>query len=381
MATGDELYAVVEEYANLGEHRSGTEVDTATVDWFAQHLTDLGATTSFVPYGFDRFDVRWEVAVDGEPIPSMPLFYEWEGTVTTDRPRAVKVPVIAGTVVPAFDELVPAMHTDGVDAAVIATDVHGGFLCAVNRTPTPKAKSGLPTVCIAGSRLEQVQEGRTSVHLDGQIVPGRSANVVGHIGDGPDEHRVLLATPMSGWFRCAGERGTGIAVCLAVARELAERGPVTVLGTNGHELSGQGVHHHLRNASVAEKAILHFGASVGSGNSDGVDPPSARTPGLMPSAWAGSGRRDELRRALAPLGVEVRLPDDDQAASPDGWVGESRAWSALRRPLVSIAGWFPLHHAPEDVPHLATSPELLQSAYSAAVAAAHILQETPSRTG
>ena len=42
-----------------------------------------------------------------------------------------------------------------------------------------------------------------------RIVAGQTSNVIGRLGDGPDRDRILLTTALSGWFRCAGERGTG----------------------------------------------------------------------------------------------------------------------------------------------------------------------------
>lgn len=83
--------------------------------------------------------------------------------------------------------------------------------------------------------------------------------------------------------------------------------------------------------------------------------------------------RSELEEALRPLGVAVRLPTDEEARSSDGWIGESAAWAPLGKPLVSIAGGFPLHHAPEDLPHVATTPELLEASYEASLGAARLL--------
>jgi hypothetical protein len=57
-------------------------------------------------------------------------------------------------------------------------------------------------------------------------------------------------------------------------------------------------------------------------------------------------------------------------------VGESRLWAPLGKPLISIAGGFPVQHAPEDLPRLATTPELLESSYRATLAAARLLTET-----
>ena len=366
------LFDTVERYSDLGDHRTGTSVDEATVEWLEGELEKLGAQSERLPFEFDRFDARWEVRADGEVVDAIPLFYEATGEVRTDRPLVTSRPVVAGNFIDGFDAVVSDAHAAGATAAVVATETPLGTLCAVNRRPV--SGSGLPTLCVAGRDAERLRTSRVDVSFEARIVEGSSVNVRATIGEAPDEKRVLLATPLSGWFRCAGERGTGVAVLLATAKTLAERGiPLTILATNGHELDGLGLDIHLRTTRPAEKAIFHFGASVASGDSDGVGPPSRRTRMLLPSAWAGESRRASLERALAPLGVTVRLPSDDEAAQPSGWIGESARWAPLGRPLVSIAGGFPLHHAPEDVPTLATTPELLRESYEVALNAAEVL--------
>jgi len=128
---------------------------------------------------------------------------------------------------------------------------------------------------------------------------------------------------------------------------------------------------------VTSKGIFHFGASVASGNSDGSTAPISRSPGVVAQGWVGADRRDALAEALAPFGDHVRLHDRLPAKGDDpgvaGWIGESTLWAMHGRPVVSIAGGFPLHHAPEDVPELATSPALLAESYDVALQAARVL--------
>jgi hypothetical protein len=203
-------------------------------------------------------------------------------------------------------------------------------------------------------------------------VPGRSANLIARLGPpSPDRERLLLTTPLSGWFRCAGERGTGIAVMLAVAERLAAEGvPLLLNGNSGHELVDVGAHRF-----AAEKpdvrAVVHFGASVAAGEPDGMGGLHL-TAALGIRAWA-PGREAALAAAFAPLGKTPAFVADADRARVDAWVGEARAWCTLDRPLVSMAGRFPLFHTPEDMPERATTPALLERAFAAALAAARSL--------
>jgi hypothetical protein len=57
-------------------------------------------------------------------------------------------------------------------------------------------------------------------------------------------------------------------------------------------------------------------------------------------------------------------------------MGEARAWCALGRPLLSIAGRFSLFHTPEDVPERATAPALLERVAHAVLEAARLVART-----
>ena len=80
--------------------------------------------------------------------------------------------------------------------------------------------------------------------------------------------------------------------------------------------------------------------------------------------------------AFAPLGKTLTLVADADHVRPDAWVGEARAWCALDRPLLSMAGRFALFHTPGDLPERATTPALLERVYQAVLAAARILAKS-----
>jgi hypothetical protein len=325
-----DLYGLVFEYAGLGDHRTGTPTDAATLEWFADACHRAGATTRLQPWEFPRYDAAWQVRANGVEVPSIPLFYSGIGDV-----RATGVPlhrVDATGLTP-----VGSPVADGQAAVALATDGRGGRLVAFNRAPDPAA--GIPTICVAGS----VDGNQIDLDLSARIVPGRSGNVIASFG--AEARRLLVSPPLSGWLACAGERGTGIAIALDVCRQLADEGvAVTLVGTSGHELEGIGVKHFLAHEPPAADAVLHIGASV-----------AVHRP-------AGSADRQYVRSSVAMSafeGLDCDYTQVTDASAPSSWFGEATQWCRTGLPLLSLAGTFPLFHTPDDLPDAATSPDLL----------------------
>ena len=149
--------------------------------------------------------------------------------VATDQPATMIWE--SGPATANFDSGVQSVRTPGTlsgrAAAVVATNNNpGGLLFAVNRTPVPG--SGLPTMLVPGVLADRIDDARIQVHLDARVVPGESANIIARYGSGTIEETVVITTPISGWFRCAGERGTGVAVALEAAEAIAVDYPVLV---------------------------------------------------------------------------------------------------------------------------------------------------------
>jgi hypothetical protein len=367
---GAHLYDTVRQYAAIGaHHRTGTPEDAQTLDWFEDRLRGLGATTERQPWDFDRYEAEWRVTFDGADVDALPLFYEATGEIESTTPFTAAVSAVSSGAFPAWPTIVEQARWARVALAVIATQSPSGRLLVPNRTPT-RSGSGLASLLVPGALAGRLRTARITARLSARVVPGRTSNVIGRLGAGADRDRVLLTTPLSGWFRCAGERGTGIAVMLAVAERLAAEGvPLLLNGNSGHELVDIGAH-RFAETKPAVRAIFHFGASVAAGEREGDE--LRLTEGVRIRAWV-PGAEARLASALAPLGKAPMIIDDAVRADPDSWVGEGRAWCTLDRPLISMAGGFPLFHTPEDVPHRASSPALLERVYHVAVDMARIL--------
>ena len=83
--TGEHLYQLVQAYAALGEHRTGTPVDHATLAWFATELGKRGARVDQVPYQFERYVAHCRLMADAAEVEALPLYYEAVGQVHSSR--------------------------------------------------------------------------------------------------------------------------------------------------------------------------------------------------------------------------------------------------------------------------------------------------------
>src|SRR6266571_4589549 len=259
--TGEHLYQLVQTYSALGEHRTGTPVDHATIAWFATELGKRGARVDKVPYRFERYVAHCRLLADGAEVEALPLYYEAVGQVHSSRLHLAELAIVADFLnPPQLDAVSARAQMSGAEAAILATSGAGGRLVALNRAPV--LGSGFPTVLVPGSALPMLRQAAVHLELDARLEPRASATVIGHLGQGDATNPVVVATPLSGWFRCAGERGTGIAIALQLAQELAARWPVLVVGTTGHELHYLGLRRFLAAYALHPSAVIHLGASL-----------------------------------------------------------------------------------------------------------------------
>jgi hypothetical protein len=367
--TGEHLYQLVQAYSVLGEHRTGTSVDQATIEWFVTELGKRGARVDKVPYRFERYVANCRLMARAAEVEVLPLYYEAVGTVNSSRLYFTELAIVANLNAPQLDEVVTRARVSGADAAVLATTGAGGRLVALNRAPV--LGSGFPAVLVAGSALPMLKQAAVHLELDARLKPSESATVIGHLGQGDATNPVVLTTPLSGWFRCAGERGTGIAIALQLAKELAERWPVMVVGTTGHELHYLGLQRFLVAHELHPSAVIHLGASLATTT---LSPESGSTFASVRQGLttAGEGIAKRLEGVLAPARFPVR-------ANPAQWLGEGEEWVRLGTPLLSLASNFPLFHTPQDLPEHSTSPEQLEVTHTAVNRAAQLFLEESLR--
>jgi hypothetical protein len=364
---GDDLYGVVRAYSDLGVHRVGTPVDAQTIAWFAKQLENRGGKVERQPFTFDRFDGTSMVTIDGREVPSMALFYEGIGDVESDSPFVAAVVAMTGDrTSKELSDAIARAKVSGAKVAVIATKNPQGLFQTPNRIP--KLGSGLPVILVPGSVADELQTVKLKAHFSAKIINGESANVIATFGD-TSKKPIIIATPLSGWFECAAERGTGVAVALGLAQRLAPNHPVTVVGSPGHEILHHiGLQAFLERNKLDPAIVIHLGANVALGTKDSKTGQIRLAPGIDdPAKLQSAGRTLYVRMppqtfaALKPILAEADLP---AVLNPPTWNGEGELWAdAVKSPLMSFTGIGPLFHTPGDVPDEVTDPMLLNTVY------------------
>ena len=344
-ASGEDLYRIVCEYAALGHHRSGTDRDAATTEWFVDLMSDLGEVISST-VEFERYDVASELSADERPINHLALYYEFTGEVDTSDVAVRRFDPLGGGFPDVANNLIEETRREGHEALVICTDQPDGELVAINRE-LHASPSGLPTVRVAGRHYDVLASSAVRLRLRAGLVEGRTANI--EVSSDQPGRRLVLTTPLNGWFSAAGERGTGIAVLRHVAERLTDR-PLTVVATGGHELGYMGAYAWVDRCTEPPVGIAHIGASLAvetavRGGRQLIDSRIAMT-------TLGESTARGVTEALDDAGITLRCDSDT-------WLGEGEAWSLLGVPVLSTTGAGPDFHTPSDTPERATSPGAL----------------------
>jgi hypothetical protein len=184
--------------------------------------------------------------------------------------------------------------------------------------------------------------------VEAQLVPGLCEASRAELGAGPP---VTVTTPLSGWFGCASERGSGAAIALDLVGRLSHSHTVTVLACSGHELDHLGLHAWLDDAAARGRVppgpVIHLGASIASADGGVLEPRFVLQDSESSPEWIA-----ELARAVSSANYHVATPADP-------WPGEGSNWRRQTPDVLSFTGtgrWF---HTAGDTPERATTPAAL----------------------
>jgi len=268
----ERLQAVLERYQAFGIKRSGGEGDNDVGFWLEAELQRLGYDTGRQHFAAPLFDTD-EATISLE-----------SGHSATVLPQSVVVPTPAGgltaplavrrdatddgglrgaIVLAVFgfrrwgdtnqiaDDL-RSIADAGAAAVLVVTTGFSGEAQALN-APADAPLVDIPVAILAPRDAAPFIEAAGGSEAARLVVSGRHTeadafNVVGRLDRG-NARWIVVSTPRSGWFVCAGERGPGIAVWTALADLLRDGAPdhdLMFVCTSGHE------HHNLGSAAFIE---------------------------------------------------------------------------------------------------------------------------------
>ena len=382
--SGGKLYEDVIAYYNLGEHRTASASDLRTSRWLADQLRAAGLQTTFQTFSTRQFFLRQSrLSIGDKPIRCFPLWFprstgstpisaalvvrdKVAGSQTSQgRIAVVKFPSDAGTAMTegsGHSEIIHAAAKAGASAVVAITESETKEIIALN-SPAGAEPWPVPVVLVGERDATMIARAaasgeRASLLLDGTDDQNATArNVVARLDRGKD--LIVVSTPQSGWFRCAAERGPGIALFLGLGRWASRRpsgASFLFVSTSGHEIGGLGMRAFLKDLAPTPGRVLcwlHLGAGIAAyswqetatGWNRLQGPDSRRylmsSPDLVPM----------LTTTFA--GLSGLTPTTGRA------VGEFEFMLKAGYRMFGIAAGHRFHHTPADSPEM-TGPEILE---------------------
>lgn len=283
------LQAVLERYVSFGDKASGGPGDTACGVWLEQTLGNMGYRCRRQSFEVPFFEVKEAALTCGAAhaalIPqaivtpagvlSAPLrlneaHEDLSGAIAVlqlpyKRWVSLGDPQLAGPLaaVLARGAAAVVLVTAGPSAEAIALNAApGGALARPAAVLAPKDAEPFLAAAAQGAT------GTLRLTGSGGGSQRRPAfNVIARLERGAAQ-TLVLSTPRSGWFGCAAERGSGLAVWLSLADWLASTDTgvnVELLATSGHEYGYLGGERYLKEAAprpAATRLWVHIGASA-----------------------------------------------------------------------------------------------------------------------
>ena len=383
---GSALYSDLITYYNLGEHRTATDADLRTSDWLGRQLKAAGLKTEFQSFRVRQFFSR-PSALDlaGMKLRVFPL---WPPRGTGPAPirarvvnletgrdlrgaiAAVSFPFDArATILPSHIEKIGAAVKAGAVAVLAVTEGHTGDIIAFNTRPSLE-QWRVPVALIAardGAAVRAAASNGESASLLMEVREEQAAEARNVIGRLVRSNRLfVVSTPQSGWFRCGGERGPGIALFLALARWAKRSATETsflFVSTSGHELGGLGMERFIKDLAPQPGRVmgwLHLGAGIATYEWEETD----RGPHRLHSV--DSRRRLMCGKDLIDLLTEPFSGLAGLTPATSQPVGEYEPISKAGYRAFAIAAASTFHHTPSDSPEM-TGPEILEPVGTALV--------------
>ena len=368
-----EVQRILERYPGFGGKASGGPGDTASGAWLEGELKALGYATSRQAIEVPAYDGDAILSVDPQTraalIPqahvvptgpdglTAPLFVAGQGRGVAGGIALVVLPHARwSTAKGPVEPRVKAAVGEGAAAVVLVTTGPTGEACALN-TPVEAPLFDRPVAVLAPKDsapfLAAAAKGASArLQMSGRSYRRPAFNVTAKLDRGSAK-TLVISTPRSGWFGCAGERGTGLAAWLLLATWAARaKLPVNValIATSGHEYEYAGGERFI--AEVAPKPRdtalwVHFGANVAARDWHERGPILSPLPSADPQRILAASPQllAAAKAAFAGLpGLEAPYATD-----PTQTAGElASILKAGYDPIIGIFGSHRFHHTRSD---------------------------------
>lgn len=283
------IEAMLERYFSFGVKASGGAGDNALGAWLEGELGRHGYACRRQPFEVPYFEVRQAtLASGGAQAAVIP-----QAIVAPTGPQGLTGPLrlasepgdLSGaialvvlpysrwvtTLQPPVAQALSDAVARGAAGVVLVTTGPTGEAIALN-VSTRRPPVGRPVAVLAPKDAEPfvaaAREGKpATLTLDGEGGRRTAFNVIARL-ERNAPRTLVISTPRSGWFACAAERGSGLAVWLWLAERLADaHGHVNIelLATSGHEYEYLGGEEYLGHEAPKPGATalwVHIGASA-----------------------------------------------------------------------------------------------------------------------
>jgi len=366
-----EAQRILERYHAFGDKAAGGPGDIASGEWLEVELKGLGFNCSRQTYDVPAFEgeatltsgaARADLIPQAIVVPTLreglggPLYLAGAGKSGPGIALLVLDYARWSSAVGQIARRVQAVLDGGASAVIIVTTGPTGEALALN-APVDKPLFDRPVAVMApkdaGPFLQAAVRGEAAtLRVTGRSFRRPAFNVTASLDNGA-ARTLVISTPRSGWFSCAGERGSGMATWLMLVRWAAgSRLPVNIalVATSGHEYENAGGEHFIHElAPKPDKTALwvHLGANVAA--RDWHERGTVLSP--LPGA-------DSQRYLLAspPLVTSARTafagqPGLEQVYPADPALAAGELGNVLRAgysPAIGIFGGHRFHHARAD---------------------------------
>jgi hypothetical protein len=295
------IQADLEKHAGFGIKRSGGPGDLMTADWVAQRLRTAGFKVEQLDFPAP-FLIERSVKLSAGGMTAM-LYAQPPSATTGSKGVSGRLALVrtqadaANTqgkialVVLAFGRYAALGRGAAGIGAMVQAAAKAGALGVVIVTTGPTRQAVMlnapeepvmtaPVAIMAPKDSGPFERAAASgaeatLTIDAELTHRNSKNVIGRLERG--SRWIVISTPRSGWFTCAGERGTGTAVFLELAEWAVSRFPnhsIHLMNTGGHEFYFAGSHRVLNLAPPPQSTDIwaHIGATLAARDADESGP-------------------------------------------------------------------------------------------------------------